>query len=279
MSSSNKRQRPNDSQSHNDHPNKKRKLNKQKTPKNVINYWVNKQLSGKYVLIRHGSNYQIATFTKISKSHALVVTAYSKVELSIKWKFVYPIIDHKFNYVSLIKQNGDDNVHRIVTNVGEYEYIDTLDQKHDPNGKYSIKIDKDTDWCSVEDYYVDFENVYFPQLVPLIPFTDCDIMSKITSNKKSNKRLSDSYLSQYFPTFDQNGLVEYVQSNEIQTTLPIPTKKQKQSDISTWFTNSADKQVAASLRQIQSKNKNAKNTNSNNTNNTTKKKNVFQKLI
>eukprot|EP01084_Bolivina_argentea_P283084 484732_1 len=121
------------SQSPNDQQNKRRKLNKKKTPKNIVKYWINQQLLGKQVLIRHGSSYQIANFRKVSKTHALVVAADSKVELSIKWNCVYPIIDHKYEYVLLIKQNGDDNVHRYVTNGGKYQYFDTVSQKLDSN--------------------------------------------------------------------------------------------------------------------------------------------------
>ncbi len=61
-------------------PAKKQKIeDKRKTPNNVIRYWVNTQLAGKFALIRHGSHYQIATFKK-----ALVITADSQDELSIQ---------------------------------------------------------------------------------------------------------------------------------------------------------------------------------------------------
>ncbi len=50
----------------NEPPHKRQKINsasnKKRTPKNIIEYWTNKQLFGKCVVIRHGYDYQIAKF-------------------------------------------------------------------------------------------------------------------------------------------------------------------------------------------------------------------------
>ncbi len=106
----------------------------------------------------------------------------TNMELSIKYEFVYPIIDHKSNYISLLK--SDDNVHRYVTNSDKYHYkaifMATTIELDDT---VKIKIDKATDWTEIHDYYVDIEDVYYPQIIPLVSFIDCDIMNKILQKK------------------------------------------------------------------------------------------------
>eukprot|EP01084_Bolivina_argentea_P121116 214673_1 len=106
MMTENRKRHRNNNTVANEPPPKKQKVrpepNKKKTPKNVLKYWNNKQLSGKCAVIRHGSNYQIAKFLQVSKTHALMECLESKSQLSICWKFIYPIIDYKFKYKSLL---------------------------------------------------------------------------------------------------------------------------------------------------------------------------------
>ncbi len=116
MQTSLKRNRENhNSNSPNQPPAKRQKVNPKQTPKNVIKYWTNKQLLGKHVVIRHGSDYQIGKFQKVSTTHALIHCLQA---------FIYPIIDQKFKYKSLLKPNGEDNVFRYTINGGEYNYFD-----------------------------------------------------------------------------------------------------------------------------------------------------------
>ncbi len=101
--------------------------NKKKKPKNVISYWINKQLTGKRVLFRHQSDFQIGVLKKESKTHALLTSLDTGMELCIEWRFVYPIINHKMNYNTLL--NGDDNVNRYVTHSNQYHYMAIMSTK------------------------------------------------------------------------------------------------------------------------------------------------------
>eukprot|EP01084_Bolivina_argentea_P087306 157684_1 len=112
--------------------------NKKKKPKNTIFYWINKQLTGKRVLFRHQSDFQIGVFKKESKTHALLTSLDTEMELCIEWKFVYPIIDHKMNYTTLL--NGDDNVNRYVTHSNQYHYMAIMSTKLNIDGTVEIKI-------------------------------------------------------------------------------------------------------------------------------------------
>ncbi len=121
----------------------------------------------------------------------------SKSQLSIGWKFIYPIIDHKFKYKSLLKPNGEDNVFRYTIHRGKYTYFDTVAQKMEPNGNISVKSDRNNDFVEIQDNYIVIQSIYYPKIIPLISFNDCDIMNKI-SNKKY---ISNLNLSKYFPEY------------------------------------------------------------------------------